>query len=156
MNLEEILSFHKGEMSTSFKEGFFVVEEMRVGKKYRVDYNEVNTCEYDVFKNNKKLKYHERLGICFGDYSEFLINYDDSLFLQLSDIDKFVMKQFKIGSVSVEIGHPSLLFDLSSKCFDGDKYYEKDDWWTISLKGITSDNYEEYLAKALFLLKYYN
>ena len=68
MNLEEILSFHKGEMSTSFKEGFFVVEEMRVGKKYRVDYNEVNTCEYDVFKNNKKLKYHERLGICFGDY----------------------------------------------------------------------------------------
>lgn len=156
MKLEEILSFHEGEMSTFFKDGFLVVEETRVGKKYRVDYNEENTYEYDVFTNNKKLKYYDRLGICFGDYSEFLINYNDSLFLEISDMDKFVMEHFKIGLVSVEIGHPSLLFDLSSKYFDGDKYYEKDDWWTISLKGVTSDNYEEYLVKALFLLKHYN
>ena len=157
MNLDEILSLHEDdEITMSYGEGFIIVEESRVGKKYRVDYNEENTYEYDVFRNNNKLKYHERLGICFGNYSEFLINYSDDLFLQLSDRDDFEMSQFKIGSVIVEIEHPSLLFDLSSKYFDGDKYYERGDWWTISLKGITSDNYEEYLTKALFLLKYYN
>ena len=97
MNLDEFLSLHEDdEISMSYGEGFIIVEESRVGKKYRVDYNEENTYEYDVFRNNNKLKYHERLGICFGNYSEFLINYSDDLFLQLSDRYDFEISHFKI------------------------------------------------------------
>lgn len=70
--------------------------------------------------------------------------------------NEFEMYDFTIGDVKIQVGQPSFLFDVAMKGFDNDKYYESDFYWTISLKGITEENYEEYLTKALFLIGYYN
>ncbi len=48
------------------------------------------------------------------------------------------------------------MFNLVMSEFQGDKYYESGSYWTISLKGINGDNFEEYLSKAVFLVGYYN
>lgn len=157
MNLEDLFRFHDEERyNVSEYDNYFIIEEERVGKKYRVDLGKYSDYDYDVLTSNTKLKYFEKNGICFGDYVEFLINYDEHLFNGVTEMDEFIMKKFKIGEVCIEIGHPTLLFDLVSRYLDGDKYYDNVDFWTISLKGVTVDNYEEYLVKAHFLLKYYN
>lgn len=157
MDFESILICHENDnLHVTEYDDFVTVEEDRIGKKYRVNLGEYGYYDYDVFGDNDKLKYHEKMGICFGNYVEFLINYEEDLFNGVTENDEFVMRKFTIGQVQVEIDHPTLLFDLSTRYFDGDKYYENGYFWTISLRGVTADNYEEYLIKALFLLKYYN
>ena len=96
------------------------------------------------------------MGIKYGDYAEVLFDFSEDLFQKLSDNDKFDLFEFKIGNVKVIISHPSLLYDIALNEFDGDKYYFGADYWTLSLSGITNDNYEEYIVKALFTIRWFN
>lgn len=132
-------------------EDYTIVNEERIGKKYKVikDYTDTAALE----EANQKLKIFEDRGFKFGDYVELLFAYDSMLYYSSKE---FVFYKFTIDNVIVEIDTPSLLFDISMNGFYHDKYYDSDNYHTISLKGITENNYEEYLTKALFLIGYYN
>lgn len=127
-------------------DGYSIFTEARVGKKYKV------TDKYpdDFLKDNSKIKVFEDMGVKFGDYIEVFIEYYDLC----DELTVFPMREFSMDGITVKIGHPSFLFDL---VFDGfDKNYESSDFYTISLKGVTEENYEEYLTRAIFLIGYYN
>ncbi len=132
-------------------EDYAIVEEERVGKKYKlvVNYRDRNA----LIQANPRLAIFDNRGIKFGDYIELLFDYETMLHYAPED---FVFDIFTIDNVVVQVCNPSLLFDVSMNGFSHDKYYESESCYTISLKGITEDNYEEYLNKALFLIGYYN
>lgn len=130
---------------------FAIIEEERIGKKYKITEECLDTDK--LLSDNPKLKIYEDRGYKFGDYFEILFNFESMLYYSPED---FKMNIFNIGDVEVQVDHPTVLFDLAMKGFGNDKYYESSSYWTISLKGITEDNYEEYLTKALFLIGYYN
>lgn len=132
-------------------EEYAIIEEERVGKKYKIAKQYMET--YDITKDNPNMKIFFNRGFKFGEYIEILISYLDVLDHYPDD---FEMGEFQIGDKLVKIDRPSLLFDLSMAGFGHDKYYSNGDYWTISIKGITTDNYEEYISKALFLFGYYN
>lgn len=121
---------------------YYILNEYRVGKKYKLN--------KDGSVIDSKIQVFEDRGFKFGNYVELLINY---AMLYGND---FEMQDFSIGNVSVKIDNPSILYDAVMNEFCGDKYYESDSYYTISLQGITNDNYEEYLAKAIYLIGYYN
>lgn len=127
-------------------DGYSILTEKRIGKKYKVTDKYPN----DFLQDNEKIKVFEDRGFKFGDYIEVFIEY--SAFWE--DPTVFQMREFSVDSVIVRVEKPSFLFDL---VFDGfDKNYESNEFFTISLKGITEENYEEYLTKAIFLIGYYN
>lgn len=135
----------------SENDDYAIIHEERIGKNYKVipQYDNMD----DLVQANPKLKIYEDRGFKFGDYVELLFGYESMLYYNPED---FVFYEFKIDNVIVKIDNPSLLFDIAMNGFCNDKYYESGDYHTISLKGITEDNYEEYLTKALFLIGYYN
>jgi len=132
-------------------EDYVVLNEKRIGKNYKVIANYENR---DLLvKNNPKLKVFEDRGFKFGDYVELLFDYDS---MMCNDCDEFVFSEFEIDDVKINITNPSFLFDVVMNGFSNDKYYDNNYFYTISLKGITEENYEDYLTKALFLIGYYN
>ena len=136
------------------EDDYAVICEKRVGKNYRVNVQENG--EYSVVDCNQRFRVFDNLGIKYGDYAEVLFDFSEDLFQKLSDNDKFDLFEFKIGNVKVIISHPSLLYDIALNEFDGDKYYFWADYWTLSLSVITNDNYEEYIVKALFTIRWFN
>lgn len=131
--------------------GYVIAQEDRIGKKYKLieDFEDRDK----ILVENPKIKIYEDRGFKFGDYIEFLISYDAMI---SHSADGFIMDSFAIDNVLVQVDNPSFLFDVVMNGFDNDKYYESNYFYTISLKGITEDNYEEYLTKALFLIGYFN
>lgn len=130
---------------------YVIVSEERIGKKYKLI---ENYDDRDAFiKENPQIKIYEDRGFKFGNYIEVLISYDSMLQFNKDD---FVMDSFNIEDVCVVIDQPSFLFDVIMNGFNNDKYYDSYSYHTISLKGISSENYEEYLTKALFLIGYFN
>lgn len=130
---------------------YVILQEDRVGKKYKVisDYTDKGA----LTNANPKLKVYEDRGFKFGDYLEVLVDYETMLYYNPRE---FVMYEFYIDNVIVQIDNPSFLFDVVMNEFSHDKYYESNAYHTISFKGISENNYEEYLTKALFLIGYYN
>ena len=136
------------------EDDYAVICENRIGKKYRVNLHKNG--EYNVVDCNQRFRVFDNLGIKYGDYVEILFDFSEDLFQQLSENDDFDLYEFEIGTVKATIAHPSLLYDLALKEFDGDKYYFWPDYWTLSLKGVTGENYEEYITKALFTIRWFN
>lgn len=145
--------YHDGEDVEIVCEGedYTIVKEERVGKKYKlvVNYRDRNA----LTQANPKLVIFEDRGIKFGDYMELLFDYESMLYYAPND---FVFDEFTIDNVVVKVDNPTFLFDVAMNGFCHDKYYKSEFYHTISLNGITEDNYEEYLNKALFLIGYYN
>lgn len=123
------------------KEEYLIINEFRVGKKYKL--------YKDGSVDDDKIHVFEDRGFKFGNYMELLVEYS-------SFYSGFEMKKFSIGNIKVKVDHPTVLFDAVMNEFCGDKYYESDSYYTISLQGINNDNYEEYIAKAIYLMGYYN
>ena len=113
----------------------------------KIEYNDNYPCNEDV-------TYFERQGIKFNDYIELLTNFHDEQF-QSEDDYEFELYEFSIDGIKVVIDHPSELFEEFVD-FSHDDMYANEWFYTISLRGITDDNYNEYLEKVLFVLKYYN
>lgn len=132
-------------------ENYFIALEDRVGKKYKVitDYEDKEV----LLHENPKLRIFEDRGIKFGNYIELLLGYQSMIEYSAEGLE---MDEFTIDNVNVVINHPSFLFDVAMNGFCHDKYYESGSYYTISLQGVTEDNYEEYLTKALFLIGYYD
>ena len=122
------------------EDDYAVICENRIGKKYRVNLHKNG--EYNVVDCNQRFRVFDNLGIKYGDYVEILFDFSEDLFQQLSENDDFDLYEFEIGTVKATIAHPSLLYDLALKEFDGYKYYFWPDYWTLSLKGVTGENYE--------------
>lgn len=105
-----------------------------------------------MLEDNIRLKYFENRGFKLGNYVEIFLNYYHVL-----DGDRnYELNDFMIDEVSVSISQPTDLFRMILHDADSDDYFDADKMWTLSLSGITENNYEEYLNNAIFILGYYN
>jgi hypothetical protein len=67
------------------------------------------------------------------------------------------LTEFKIGEVSIKIGEPSETFQLVFKQLEDDGYLgDWEDHLTISLEGITHENYKSFIQQALFYVGHCN
>ena len=119
----------------------------------RVGSNIILTDKYwnpkEMSKLNNNLEIWKFRGFRFNDYIELLVDFN----LHNLNVDSsLLLKNFYIGDVYVSVETPSFIFDTLSSRFYHDIFYEYKKYCTISLKGINSDNYEDYLSKALFIL----
>lgn len=133
------------------KEDYLIIEDNIINKKMKLTGHYLK--DYNVEIDNSKIVKFKDYGFKFGNYIEVLIEYYSVLDY---DTDSAILTDFAIGDVIVSISKPSDLFSVVMRELESDKYYDKDIMWTISLKGITNENYEEYLTQAIFLFGYYN
>ena len=102
-------------------------------------------------KNNKLIKF-PCVGFKCGDYIELFFNYGNVSYQQ-----DYLIKEFNIEDVEVEIGSPSEMFQLVFKQLEDDKYLG--DWEmneTLKLSGVNNDNYKSLVQQALFYIGYCN
>lgn len=131
-------------------EGYVIVKDNLLDISYKL--SERYLANLDMEQDNSKLTKFKDRGFKFGDYLEVLIYYESVLTYDKS----LTLDEFTIGEVKVRINRPSDTFRIVMRELVADKYYDAHDLWTISLSGITKDNYEQYLTQALFLLGYFD
>jgi hypothetical protein len=146
-NSKKIAVFYK----SLFKDDYEKILDYEDIDKFTIDYY-MKKDDLDLTIDNKKLIKTYCKGFRFGDYAEYFIDYGSMAYY--GEID---LEEFKIGEVSIRIGPPSETFQLIFKQLEDDKYLG--DWeanLTISLKGITNDNYKSLIQQAVFYVGYCN
>lgn len=134
---------------------YLLFKDNRSKQKIKIDKNN----DYLFLSDAKNLKIIPNIGFLKKDYFE--MNYSNFNELDPFIIDSFDFKfyMFTIDNVIVQIEKESSTYlFLKNKIFediDSDYLYEGEDF-TLSLKGVNKNNYLEYLALAIFYIRYYN
>lgn len=134
-----------------FKDDYAKILEDDEVNKHTINYY-MKKDDLNLTAANKKLIKNYCKGFRIGNYAEYFIEYGNMGYY--GEID---LEEFKIGEVSVRIGAPSETFQLIFKQLEDDKYLgDWEDNLTISLEGITNENYKSFIQQALFYVGYCN
>lgn len=120
--------------------------EDRIGKNFNIPENYWEADELKRF--NSSLKYFDFRGFYFDDYIELLVNYNSDYYFEG---DYNLLEELYIDSVYIKLDRPSFVFDVVTNKFINDRWYDYNSHYTISLKGVNLDNFEQYLTQALYL-----
>lgn len=145
MNLIELISEatyrDEKEINGELIRDFYILQDSRAQLNFKI--TEESLDSKDFSEDNPNLTIYEDRGFKFKSYAEFFIN---------NSVEDDI--KFKIGTVEIIVSKPSILFDLLVADV-GDKYYDRDSYYTISLKGINKNNLENYIYQAFFIIESY-
>lgn len=123
----------------------------RIGKNYKISNLSYPNTKINPEELNNDFTIYEDTGFIFGDYAEFMLEYD---FEDTSNIIE-EMDNFNIGTVIIKVQEPTPLL-AKALCLESDKYFIPEYLTSISFKGVNKENVETYLQQALFLIGNYS
>jgi len=137
-------------ISINNKENYTEYYDERIGKNYKISNLNYPNTRINPEELNNDFTIYEDTGFIFEDYAEFMFEF------RLNDTPiSEEMSEFNIGKVLVKIEEPTDLF-IQTLDVERDKDFNKEELATLSLKGITKNNVDDFLQESLFLIGNYS